>query len=94
MPTNFSNPKEISERGEQIYTRLYRAEYEQKYLGEYVAINLADESSTLGKTASEALAEAKRKSPHGFFHLIRVGHPSTFEVGLAYRNVSSDRLHR
>src|ERR1700676_380701 len=88
MSTNLNDPKQISERGEEIYNRLYKSEYEQKYGGQYVAININDESSTLAATASEALAEAKKKNPHGFFHLIRVGHPSAFQVGLAYRNVS------
>jgi hypothetical protein len=94
MSTNFNDPRHISELGEEIYNRLYKAEYAQEHAGQYVAININDESATIGKTASEALAEAKLKSPHGFFHLIRVGHPAAFEVGLAYRNVHSNRLHR
>ena len=94
MSTNLNNPKDISAVGEAIYDRLYRSEYEAKHAGAYVAINIVDESSTLGKTASEALSEAKKKHPTGFFHLIRVGHAGAFEVGLAYRHVKSDRLHR
>lgn len=94
MPTNLNNPQEISEKGQEIYTRLYKTEYERSHPGEYVAIGIGDESASLGKTGSEALAEAKRKNPHGFFHLIRVGHLTAFEVGLAYRNVNTNRLHR
>jgi len=94
MSTNLNDPKQIAELGESIYARLYRAEYEQKHAGRYAAIDIDNESATIGQTASEALANAKLKSPHGFFHLIRVGHPAAFEVGLAYRNVHANRLHR
>lgn len=89
MSVNFNNPSEVSKAGEAIYERLYKSEYEQKHPGKYAAINLADESVTLGDTASAALAEAKRLHPRGFFHIIRVGYQGAFEVGLAYRSPGS-----
>jgi hypothetical protein len=92
MSTKFSNPKAISEVGEKIYNRLYKAEYEQAHDGKFVAINILDDSATLGSTATEALSAARAKYPKGLFHLIRVGHISAFEVGLAYRHVHADRL--
>ncbi len=92
MPTNLNNPKAISERGESIYARLYKAEYEKNHAGKYVAINLDDESATVGDTASSVLAEAKKQHPHGLFHLIRVGHSGAFEFGIAYRHVRSSRV--
>ena len=95
MSANLNDPKQISELGEEIYARRYKAEYEGKYPNKYIAVNISDETVTLGDTASAALAEARKKQPHGFFHLIRVGHPSAFQVGLAYRNVvAPSRLHR
>ena len=94
MPADMNDPKHISERGGEIYDRKYKSELEPSHSGEYFAVDVHDETGTLGKTASEALSEAKKQHPHGFFHLIRIGHRSAFEVGSAYRNVSPDRLHR
>ena len=94
MPIDLNDPRQIAQRGESIYSRLYRAEYEKNHRHYYAAIDITDETATIGRTASEALHEAKLKNPHGFFHLIHIGHPSTFEVGLAYRNVHADRLRR
>jgi len=91
---NLNNPKAISERGEEIYDAKYRAEYELAHQGKFVAVNVIDGSSTLGNTASQALLSARGNSPSGMFHLIRVGHRGAFEVGLAYRNATSNRLHR
>lgn len=91
---DLNDPKQIAELGATIYNRLYKADYEKNHPGEYVAINISDESATLGASAAEALMSAKAKYPRGFFHLIRVGHPGAFEVGFAYRYVNPDRLHR
>ncbi len=97
--SDMNNPKAVfSEKGlaaaERIYNERYKRELEQAHLGEFAAINIIDEGVTLGNSASEALAKAKQAHPHGFFHLIRIGHPSAFEVGLAFRNVTPDRLRR
>lgn len=94
MAININDPQAISEKGEEIYNSKYRAEYEAKYSGKFVAINIADESATLGETGSEALFAARQQHPNGLFHLIRVGHAGAFEVGLAYRDVPTTRISR
>ena len=93
MPQAINDPKAISEKGTEIYNAKYRTEYEQKYPGKYLAVNIFDEAVTLGDTASSALLEAKQSNPNGLFHLIWIGHPGAFEVGLAYRNISANRVH-
>jgi hypothetical protein len=97
VSTNLNDPRAISEAGKfgswkEIYERLYRAEYEQSRLGKFVAINILDESATLGNTATEALGSARAKYPKGLFHLIRVGHSGAFEVRPTFRHVSPDRI--
>ncbi len=95
MHGNMNNPKDIAERGREIYNLKYRGDYEREHLDRFVAINVRDESATLGNTASEALLLAKETTPSGLFHLIRVGHAGAYEFGLAYGNVvPADRLHR
>jgi hypothetical protein len=94
MATNPNDPQAVSAVGERIYNEKYKHELEPTHLGEFAAIDIMDGSLTLGASASEAMAKAKKDHPHGFFHLIRIGHSSAFQVGLAYRNVAPSRLHR
>lgn len=94
MISNFNDPQAVSVAAERIYNDRYKNELESSHLGEFAAINVMDEAVTLGTSASEALANAKKAHPHGFFHLIRIGHQGTFEVGLALRNVTPNRLYR
>ncbi len=94
MSENLNNPKAIAEKGKKIYSSKYREEYEDKYPGKFVAVNVLDQTTVLGDTASAALLEAKRQNPQGLFHLIRVGHPGAFEVGFGLRSVNSNRLYR
>ena len=92
MSTTLTNPKAISEAGERIYDRLYRAEYEKQHPGQFVAIDITTESAMLGATSSEALARARAANRGGLFHLIRVGHSGAFEVGLANRYAHTHRV--
>jgi hypothetical protein len=92
MSANLTNPKAISDAGEKIYSRRYKTEYEQNHSGEFVAIDITNESATLGATAGETLASARAGNRKGLFHLIRIGHPGAFEVGFAHRHVRSDRI--
>lgn len=87
-------PEEIAATGEKIYETRYRAEFEIRHPGKFVAINVIDESTTIGDTASQALFTAKKDHPEGMFHLIRIGHPGAFEVGIAYRNARPNWIHR
>jgi hypothetical protein len=90
--TNLNDPKAISEAGKKIYERLYKAEYEKSRRGRFVAVNILDESATLGDTATEALRSARAKHPKGLFHLIRVGHSGAFQVSLA-RHAGAPRIN-
>jgi hypothetical protein len=78
---NLNKPQEICDAGERIYNEQYKAEYEQKHLHEFVAIDVLGGSATLGATTMEAVGKAQELHPEGFFHLIRVGHVAAFEHG-------------
>ena len=94
MKTFYSaDPKAISERGVEIYAERYKQRYEQEHFGKFLAVNVLDGSATLGDTSSAALLEAKKASPSGLFHLIRVGYPAAFGMSLTHRNVPSNRVH-
>ena len=89
-PSNLNDPRNISDKGEAIYHARYRESYEREHPGKFVAINVVTGAATLGDTSSAALLKASDEDSTGIFHLIRVGHPGLYEVGLAYRNVDTN----
>src|ERR1039457_1970306 len=92
MEPNLNDPKAVSDAGERIYDERYRQDYERDYRGQVVAVDVLSGNATLGGTSSAALLKARHKYPKAVFHLIRVGHAGSFEVGTAYRHVHTDRL--
>ncbi len=89
------NAQETSERGIEIYNKLFKAELEKDHTGRFLAINVIDESATLGDTSSEVLLRAKKEKPNGFFHLIKIGYPAAFGLDRAHsQSVPTTRLHR
>jgi hypothetical protein len=92
--TLLDHPEALSEAGTAIYNAKYRAEYEATYRDQFVAINILDESATLGATVNEALTQAENLYPDGIFHVIRVGHRTAFHIGVRSRYADTDRLSR
>ena len=88
------NPKAVSDAGTAIYNAKYRAEYEAAYRDQFVAVNILDESVTLGATVNEALTRAENLHPDGLFHVIRVGHRAAFHIGVRSPHADPDRLSR
>ncbi|MFQ5927025.1 MAG: hypothetical protein ACE5MH_06275 [Terriglobia bacterium] len=75
-----TNPKEIGERGEQIYEKKYKDEYEARHKGKFAAIEVYSEQAFVAETPERALDEGRKAVPEGVFHLIRVGSPGAFRV--------------
>ena len=74
------NAREIAAKGDEIYQRKYRAEFEQRYRGRFAAIDLATESAYLGDLPEEALGAAEAAAPSGTFYLIRIGSLGVFKI--------------
>ncbi len=81
MQTEILNTSEIVERAEKIYTEKYKAEFEAQHGGKYLAIDITDGAGYLGDFSEIAMQKAKESSPHGVFHLIRIGASSSFHLG-------------
>jgi hypothetical protein len=92
--TLLDNPKAISEVGTRIYNAKYRSAYEAAYRDQFVAINILDESATLGATVDDALTQAENLHPDGIFHVIRVGHRTAFHIGVRSQYADANRLSR
>ena len=89
----FNNPKLIAEHGERIYSEKFREKFEKDYLGKFVAIDVTTDNAYLGDTPEEAYGDARKQSPKGVFHLIRVGAPGAFKVSYT-SNASMDWVFR
>ncbi len=85
------DPKAVAERGEEIYREKYKADFESRLRGQFVAIDVGTEKAYPAPTAEQAYRLARQNSPHGVFHLIRVGQPGAFRVSYS-ANGNLDRL--
>jgi len=87
-----TNPKALAGRGEHIYQEKYKGRYESEYSGKFVAIDVRTEKAYIADSAVEALEAARKDSPRGLFHLIKVGAAGAFRVSYTNRNASLDWL--
>lgn len=87
------NPKAIAEAGEDIYRRKYKTEWESKYLGDFVVIDVAGEQAFRGETPEAAYEAARKRSAKGPFHLIKIGEAGAFRVSYC-SDGDLDRLFR
>jgi hypothetical protein len=79
MPTVI-DPEVFVRQAEAIYNRKYRAEYEHRYHGQIVAIDVNSEEAFVGQTELAALNKARRKHPDHVFFFLRVGYKAALRV--------------
>ena len=89
----FPSVLEIAHHGERIYEQRYKRDFEARYLGKFVAIDVESERSYLGSTPKEATFEALRASPGACLFFIRVGFEAAFDQRGPYRDAFSDGLN-
>ena len=80
MADHAPDPRQIAERGTEIYQRRYRSDYESKWRGRFVAIDVNTEQAYVADFSEEALAKARAAAPHGVFFLIRIGFLGAFKI--------------
>lgn len=86
------NPRELAQKGEAIYKKKYKEEYERLHPGKFVAIDLQTERAFIADSPEEAVGLLQRESPKSFFHLIKVGSPGVFKVGYSVQADERDWL--
>lgn len=79
MPSE--SPQVLAQKGEDIYNKKFRKEYEEKYQGKFVAIDISTENAILADTPEDALLKAQKESPDGFYHLLKVGSTGVYRIG-------------
>lgn len=90
---DLSNPKALAERGEKIYQEKYKSAYESQYLGKFVAIDVTTERAYVADSPAAAAELARKDSPKGLFHLIKVGAAGAFKVSYT-NNAALDWIFR
>jgi hypothetical protein len=68
-----SHQETIVRRGEEIYARKYKKDYEERFFGKFAAIDIDNEKAYISDFSGDAIAAGLKDSPDDFFYLIRVG---------------------
>lgn len=92
MDPQLTNPDAVAALGEKIYAERYRAEYERRFLGHFVVINVQSQEAFVAPSPEEAVRQAREKMPDGVFHMIRIGEAGAFRVSYSARPASRVRL--
>ena len=80
MPDLILNPKLVAERGEEIYRRKFKIDFEDRYKGQFVVVDVNSENAYLGQTPEQAYANARQGAQRGVFHLMKVGEAGAYRV--------------
>lgn len=75
MEVKSYNREEFGETAKAIYQEKYKTEFEEKYKGQYVAIEVESGEAFVGETRLEAYYEAIKTHPGKIFFFIRIGLP-------------------
>ena len=79
------NLDELVRSAEQLYEEKLRAQLEDAYPDEFVAVEPLSGDFFLGKTLSEALGAARDAHPDRLSHAMRVGHKAALHFGVSLR---------
>ena len=70
--TDYSSDKIIADRAERVYQDLYQDEFETKFSGQYVVIEVMTKRAYVAESVAGAIIKAKTDDPNGLFHLIQI----------------------
>lgn len=75
------SPEVLAQKGETIYNQKFKKDFEERYRGKFVAIDVVSERAVIADTPEDALKKAQDESPNGFYHLIKVGSDGIYRLG-------------
>jgi len=76
------SPTRVAALGEKLYRDRFLAEYASAHMGEILAIEVESETAYLGKSALDALLAAEASHKNGSFHVVKIGGPGVYQMGL------------
>ena len=75
------SPEEVASRGEEIYQQRIRPLVEDANQGKFVIIDIETENYELDESDARATQRALAKRPSAVLYGIRIGHPTTYQLG-------------
>jgi len=94
MTKVFLNPQDIAQEGQKIYQQKYAADYETKFSGKFVAINVVTGEAYVDDLPEAAIAKGQAVSGDGIFHLMKVGSSGAFRVSYSSNPARDSWLFR
>jgi hypothetical protein len=79
---SYPDPQILGEAGRKIYQRKYQQDFEQRYLGKIVGINLTSEQAIVGESLEEVMMRGHRADPTSLYYFFKVGAPGVFRCRL------------
>ena len=72
------DPREIADAGEKIYKEKYQADFEARYQGQVVAIDITTQRALVARSMREVSEHARKTCPGSLFYFLKVGAPAVF----------------
>ena len=69
-----------ADRALEIYERKYKEDFERRYKGQFVVIDVHSEEAYVHKSSAGAYQDARRVAPLGLFYMLRVGSVHTVSL--------------
>lgn len=85
-------PNSIAEKGEALYREKFQAEYEIKYPGKFLAIDVNSAIPYVADTPEQAVEALLQANPNAYYHVVRIGAPGVYRVGYAQHPYSERHL--
>ena len=70
--------KKMTTAAQRIYKEKYKADFETRFPGYIVAIDIATEQAFVGRTSWQAKQQGSLSCPDSLFYLLRVGAPAMY----------------
>jgi len=84
------DPEAFARKAEAIYNHRYRDEFELKYHGRIVAIEVRSGDAFIGATELDVIVKARKKHPDRLFFFLRVGYKAAQRIASPqYRTLPS-----
>ena len=68
----FKNEEEVAAYAKEVYESKFKAEYEAKHKGKFLAVDVQGERVYLAETPEKARKMAVKTNPTGLFHVIQI----------------------
>jgi hypothetical protein len=81
-------PNSIAEKGEALYRDKFQTEYEIKYPGKFLAIDVNTAIPYVADTPEQAVEALLKANSKAYYHVVRIGAPGVYRVGYAQHSQS------